>query len=100
MGHVEESGWPVVGGALASAESPGYLEAPSAARAIAAAELIAAALGHSSSRTPQIDIRGATPKLPELIRLKDSALRALGRIRVARALGGGRPACRVGANPQ
>lgn len=81
MGDVEESGWPVVGGALASAERPGYFEAPSAARAIAASEVIAATLGHSSSRIPQIDIRGATPKLPELARLKDSALRALGGIR-------------------
>jgi len=81
MGDVEESGWPEVSGALASTESHEYLEAPSAARAIAASELIAAALGHSSSSTPQIDIPGATPKLPELVRLKDSALRALGHIR-------------------
>jgi hypothetical protein len=81
MGDVEESGWRVVGGALASTEGQGYLEAPSAARAIAASELIAAALGHSSGRIPQIDVRGATPKLPDLVRLKDSALRALNRIR-------------------
>jgi hypothetical protein len=81
MGDVEESGWPEVSAALAPTESLEYLEAPSAARAIAASELIAAALGHSSSSTPQIDIRGATPKLSELVRLKDSALRVLGHIR-------------------
>ena len=81
VNDLEESGWGVIGSALASAQRGEYLEAPSAARATAASELIAAALGHSSSQIPQIDMRGATPKLPELIALKDSALRALGRVR-------------------
>ena len=81
MGDVEESGWPVVSRALAHARRPGYMEAPIAGRAIAASELIAAALGHPSNHIPPVDIRGATPKLPALARLKDSALQVLGHIR-------------------
>jgi uncharacterized protein DUF4259/immunity protein 26 of polymorphic toxin system len=77
----EEAGWRVLNEAMASAERPGYLGAPSAARAIAASELIATARGHSSSHTPQIDIREGTPKLPDLVRSRDSALRVLGRVR-------------------
>jgi uncharacterized protein DUF4259/immunity protein 26 of polymorphic toxin system len=60
---------------------PGYFEAPSAARAIAASEVIAAALGHPPNAIPPVEIHGATPKLSELLRLKDAALRSLVRIR-------------------
>jgi hypothetical protein len=86
VADLEQSGWAVIRRAMASAELPGYFEAPSAARAIAASEVIAAALGHPSNAIPPIEIRGATPKLSDVLRLKDAALRSLGRVRTASEL--------------
>lgn len=81
VSDVGETGWRVLSEALASAERPGYLEAPTAARAIAASELIASARGHSTSDTPHVEIPGGTPKVADLDRSKDLALRVLGRVR-------------------
>ena len=86
VSDLEESGWKPIGQALKSAERRGYLEAPAAARAIAAAEVIAATLGHPPSSIPRIEIHGATPKLSQVLQLKDRALRSLNRIRTASEL--------------
>jgi hypothetical protein len=86
VADVEQSGWAAISQAMASAELPGYLEAPTAARAIAASEVIAAALGHPPTAITPVGIRGATPKPSDLLRLKDAALRSLVRIRSASEL--------------
>jgi hypothetical protein len=86
IGDFEDSGWTVINGALASTATSGYLEASPAARAIAAAELIAAALGLPSKRLPDVGLDTGTPSLPELLRMRDSAVQALRRIRLASEL--------------
>src|ERR1700680_2928490 len=86
VADLEQSGWAAISEAMASADLPGYFEAPSAARAIAACEVIAAALGHPPNAMPPLVIRGATPKLSDVLRLKDAALRSLVRVRSASEL--------------
>ena len=84
VGDVEESGWLVVVQAVAAADRPGYLEAPVAARAIAASELAAAALGHPLQRMPDVDMNA--PEVAEVLRFSDFARRVLGRIRMTSEL--------------
>src|ERR1700674_226936 len=81
VADLAQSGWAALSQAMASAELPGYFEAPSAALAIAASEAIAAALDHPRNAIPPVEIHGRAPKLSELLRLKDGALRSLVRIR-------------------
>src|SRR5437660_6452269 len=86
VGDFEDSGWAVITGALASTATPGYLEAAPAARAIAASELVAAALGHPSDRFPDVGLNAGLPSPQQLLRMRDSAVEALGQIRLASEL--------------
>jgi len=86
IGDFEDSGWAVITGALASTATAGYLEAAPAARAIAASELIAAALGHPSDRFPDVGMNAGVPSRQQLLRMRGSAVEALGQIRLASEL--------------
>lgn len=76
----EDEGWAAITRAIGAVGQSGYVEAPVAARVIAAAEIIAASLGHGHSQLPKIEFPRRSPEASQLVPLRDSALSALSRI--------------------
>lgn len=75
----EEKGWRSIPDALRLPES-GNVEAPAASRAIAAAEVVAARLGHGVKSTSAIDFPDPGPNSAELLQMRDVAVMALTRL--------------------
>ena len=77
---VEETGWSGVTAALNSVARADHAKAGDAARALAAAELVAKALGHPAANLPEIEL-DATPPLDKLAQSKDLALSVVASVR-------------------
>jgi hypothetical protein len=77
---VEEAGWSGVTAALNTVARADHAKARDAARALAAAELVAKALGHPPANLPEIEING-TPPVEKLSQSKDLALTVVARVR-------------------
>jgi hypothetical protein len=80
VADVEETGWSAVTTALNSVAESDYLGAGDAARALAAAELVARALGHPAADLPEIELN-RTPPIEKLAQFNTLALTVLARVR-------------------
>src|SRR5229473_8597332 len=80
VANVEETGWTAVRAALTPTAGAKHLETSAAARALAAAELIAKALGHPAANVPEIELQ-AMPSVAELAQFKNLALDVVGSVR-------------------
>ena len=79
ISDLEEKGWASIQDTLRLPGS-GYVEAPAASRVIAAAEVVAAQLGHGDKSTSAIEFPDPGPNSTELLQMRDLAMTALSRL--------------------